>query len=285
MRLILLLLLTIFSAHAGLIHATLNIGDNKEARIKTPRVQSGISGFVIKHFNDQHSIIIANAHVDYYDEVTNEAILQFAPYSGLRQNSLPNGTWTPSSGDEVVLAYGYSRALLIAPSEEIYYAITSRVQSLHWVHPDMFATYLSYQGHPTPLQEDIVGFCTLDSIGLLYFYAQNNLYTMDCKSLQILQITPAPFEVKEKKLPFYTRASDIRAAWWGEGSQPLIEYNYHYMQLLELNNPARPEINPQVEEAKKNYWIRYEQIEKEKEDAREKAYSPFNQPVNPAEYL
>ena len=125
----------------------------------------------------------------------------------------------------------------------------------------------------------------MDSIGLLYIYAKNSLFTLDCQSMKILQITPASFEVREEKLPFFTRAKKIRDAWSGEGSEFMIEYNYHYMKMLQLNNPAHSEINPAVEEAKKNYWILYEKLEKEKEDAREKAYSPFNQPVNPAEYL
>ncbi len=285
MRTLLILLFAVITSQAGLIHAKLEVTNDEIGRIKTDRVQSGISGFIIKHFTDKHSIIIANARVDYYDETTKEAIIKFSPYSGLRQNSLPNGEWKPENGDEVVLAYGYARALLIAPTEEIYYAITSRVQSLHWVHPDTYATYLSYQGHPTPLQKDFRGYCTMDSIGLLYIYAQSSLFTLDCQSMQILQITPAEFEVKTEKLPFYTRADKIRDAWWGEGADFMIEYNYHYMNMLQLNNPAYAQINPQVEEAKKNYWIVYEKLEKEKEDAREKAYSPFNQPIDPAEYL
>ncbi|HFU74410.1 MAG TPA: hypothetical protein ENK65_02530, partial [Helicobacteraceae bacterium] len=119
------------------------------ATAKTPKIQVGVSGFIVRHFNEEHSSIIANATVIAYDENRSISRLQLNHYDGLRQNSLPSGKWTPQVGDELILAFGYTRALLIAPNEAIYHNITSRITSIDWQHPDGFATTLSYAGHPT----------------------------------------------------------------------------------------------------------------------------------------
>ena len=209
---------------------------DETATAKTSNLQVGVSGFIVRHLSDEHSIIIANATVSAYDASTSIATLNLQPYDGLRQNSLPNGKWKPEINDELVIAFGYTRALLIAPNEAIYHNITSRVKSLAWQHPDGFATTLSYAGHPTPLKEDFNNFCRGSATGLLYIYTNHALFTLDCKSLKLLQITPAGFKEKETKLPFYSRVDKINAAWWGEGSDELENYEPYYLELMIKNN-------------------------------------------------
>lgn len=196
----------------------------------------GVSGFIVRHFTKERHTILANAIVTDYDKDNGIASLELSKYTGLRQGSLPDGTWRPQAGDEAVLGFAYSRALLIAPTDEVYHTITSRIPSLEWTHPDIFAAFLSYRGHPTPLKEDIKDFCTLTSLGLLYLYTKESLFTMDCKSLTLLQITPASMDQGEEKLPFYFRFETINQAWWGEGSDPLESYDPYYYSLISENN-------------------------------------------------
>jgi hypothetical protein len=239
-RLLLTFLFPLFLL-ADAIHLPLKSVDEKSntATVETERIEPGISGFIVRHFTQERSSIIANARVIGYDEERGIATLQTSEYTGLRQSSLPKGDWKPKPGDEAVLAFAYSRALLLAPTEEIYRTITARVPSVEWVHPDGFATYLSYEGHPTPIKEDIEDYCTLATAGLLYIYAKNALFTLDCQSLTLLQITPAQFALEEApKLPFYSRVEEISAAWWGEGSGRLEAYGPYYLQLIVENNPT-----------------------------------------------
>jgi len=222
------------------VHLTLQSvsEDHKSATVNTAKIENGVSGFIVRHFNSEHSAIIANAVVKNYNEHNKTLTLGLSKYTGLRNNSLPSGAWEPKAGDEAVLAFGYARALLIAPQESIWYKISSGVKALEWVHPDTFATYLSYLGHPTPLKDDISGFCTVVNAGLLYIYAQNALFTLDCQSFALLQITPAAYDRTGSKLPFYSRVEEIREAWWGEGSSPLETYDPYYMELIVENNPT-----------------------------------------------
>ena len=206
------------------------------ATIKIDMIQEGVSGFLVRHFNDDHSAIIANIMVLDFDAATSKAKVKFTPYNGLKQNALPNGTWKPRDGDEAQLAFAYNRAFLIAPNRKIYNDITSRAKSIDWVHPDTFATTLSYLGHPTPLAEDMQSYCNVSTIGLLYIYASQTLFTLDCKSLNVLQITTAQNDHKAVKLPFYSRIDIIREAWWGDGNSVLQEYDPYYMNMIKKHN-------------------------------------------------
>lgn len=237
MRLFILFFLFATGVFAGTVSAPLLSVDGELATIKTDTVQEGLTGFIVRHFTQEHNTILANAVVTGYDKEQGIAELQLSEYTGLHQNALPNGTWSPAAGDEALLGFGYSRALLLAPTDEIYHAVTDRIPSIEWVHPDLFAAFLSYRGHPSPVKEDINDFCDTSSAGLLYIYLQESLFTLDCHSLSLLQITPLRMERGEEKLPFYFRFEQISEAWFGEGSDPIEAYDPYYFHMIAEHNP------------------------------------------------
>ncbi len=237
MKYTILLILMVSQIMAALIKAPiLSVDNDKEiATIEIDHIDIGVSGFVVHHITPEHSSILKNATVTEYDKATKIATIKMSAFNALRNNALPYGKWKPQVGDTVELAFGYSRALLIAPNEEVYHQITKSVR-IQWIHPDLFATVLSFAGHPTPLQEDFIGFSNAASVGLLFIYLDKKVYTVDIKSFKILNITDAPLEVKTKQKPFYTRVSKIDANWWGAGSSEMEQYAPHYYELLVQNN-------------------------------------------------
>jgi hypothetical protein len=210
--------------------------------IQSSNLKAGMSGFIVRHFDDKHSSIIANARVDTLNIDTNRAQISISPYDGLRQNSLPSGNWTPKVNDEVVMAYDYERALFIAPNNDTYNTLTKSLPNIEWVHPDTYATYLSHEGHPTPLVEDFHRFCTAGSVGLLYIQSADTLFTLDCKNFTILQTAPMVNDKKESMTPFYTRISEIRANWFGAGSSRLKSYEPYYLEEIALKNSKNKEL-------------------------------------------
>lgn len=236
MRLFLIFLFSTLSLSASMIKAPVVDVKDDQGYINIAQIQEGVSGFLVRHFNDDHSVIIANISVVDFNASTSRAQLKFSPYNGLKQNALPKGVWTPQNGDEAQLAFAYNRALLIAPNRVVYNDITSRASTIDWIHADTFAATLSYHGHPTPLAEDMQTFCNVSTIGLLYIYAQDTLFTLDCKSLNVLQITTVKHDHQVEQLPFYSRINTIREAWWGEGSDTLESYDSYYMGLIKKHN-------------------------------------------------
>jgi hypothetical protein len=242
MRIWFFLLITIGILQASSISTPLLTIEDKRGAIEAPQLKVGMSGFVVRHFDATHSSIIANARVTQISPSSNRAIIEFSNYDGLRQNSLPSGTWSPKVADEVVIAYDYGRALLIAPNDDAYLALTASIPNIEWIHPDLYATYLSHEGHPTPLVEDFRRFCTSGSIGLLFVQSAQTLFTLDCKNFTLLQSTESVAQNQKAQTPFYTRVPKIRAAWWGEGSSTLENYEPYYLELIALSNPKNKEL-------------------------------------------
>ncbi len=239
MKYIILFLLVTLELFGGVIKSPI-LSVNEENETATIHVQDrldiGVSGFAVHTIAQNHTSILKNVVVIDFDETTNIATLKMMDFKTLRNNALPVGQWKIVKGDMVELAFGYSRALLIAPSEEIYHRISKAV-NIQWIHPDLFATVLSFRGHPTPLKEDFEAMGISSSVGLLFIYLDQKLYTVDIQSFKILKISDAPLTQDSVKLPFYSRVDEIDANWFGEGSDELEEYEPHYYELLvESNN-------------------------------------------------
>ena len=191
-----------------------------------------MSGFIVHKLSNEHSTILKSAVVVDYNNETGVAQLKMSEFNLLQNDALPKGNWSVEVGDSAVLAFGYTRAFLLAPNEEVYHKVSSASKSLQWIHPDIFATILSFNGHPTPLKEDFNVLADSASVGILFFYLDKKVYTLDSKSFKILNISDAPIEQKSVELPFYTRVEDIDSAWWGEGSSKLEDYESYYYELM-----------------------------------------------------
>jgi len=233
MKYIFLLLFITFELFAGALKTKLLSVDNanNRATISVDKIDVGVSGFAYHFITPNHSSILKNAEVIAFDVKTNIATLALSPYNGLKNNSLPSGKWKLVAGDEVLLAFAYSRSLLVAPSEEIYHFITQGVKT-EWVHPDLYATILSYRGHPTPLKEDFEAMRVATNVGLLFIYLNQKLYMLDMKSFKILNISDADLVQDSVKLPFYSRIEEIEANWFGDGNDELESYEPYYYELL-----------------------------------------------------
>lgn len=251
MKYIFLVLVLVLQSFAGVVKSPIVSVDekNSQATIEIDKIDVGISGFIFHKLGDKQGVILKNIVVSSYDKDSKIATLDMSTFDALRNNALPDGKWSVSVGDEAILAFGYTRGLLIAPNEDIYHRITRSVKDLQWVHPDLFATTLSFFGHPTPLREDFTKFSIATSVGLVFIFLDEKLFTLDAKSFKILNITDAALKQEEINLPFYTRVEEIDAAWWGEGSNELKAYEPHYYELLSKANPDNKELSSLI----KNY--------------------------------
>ena len=237
---------------AGIIKTPIvSLEDNTTAIVAIDKIDVGMSGFVLHEIDSKHSIIVKKAVVDEFDEQAKKAKIHLSEFTFLDNSALPSGKWEVAVGDKVILAFGYDRGLLIAPSEEIYYTISKSVRT-NWIHPDIFATLLSTNGHPTPLIEDFKEMSLATSIGLLYIYIDQKIYTIDAKTFSILHITDAKLKQDKTMLPFYSRVENIEANLWGEGSDELVEYAPHYYKLLIKNNKQNKDLEKIIKSLDKN---------------------------------
>ncbi len=218
------------------LHTTITSVNEEEITTQVVAgAQVGMYGAVVHWFDDKHSTALSWVEVKKIEE--NSITLQMLPIHALEQSALPSGRWIAKAGDEVILGYNYQRALLIAPNSNIYKKVTSYHKDRNWVHPDIFATTLSSNGHPTPLREDFTQTCRANNIGIVAFMFDKSIITVDCQSFKILQNKSTSIKAEDPQLPFYTRVTHIEANWFGEGSDELEEYSPYYIELIAQNNP------------------------------------------------
>ena len=243
MKYILLVTILAFELFGAVIQSPVVSVDNQNetATINIDKIDVGVSGFVVHHIGPEHSAILKNAVVESFDAANKRATIKMSKFTALENNALPHGKWKVQVGDTVELAFGYSRSLLIAPNETIYYKIAQSVQT-QWIHPDLFATVLSFRGHPTPLKEDFEAMADASSIGLLFIYLNEKVYTLDINSFKILNISDAKLKQAKVHLPFYTRVNNIESAWWGAGSSTMESYEPHYYELMVENNKKNKQL-------------------------------------------
>jgi len=210
---------------------------NDFATIKVDNINVGVSGFIVHGLSKDNSTILKDAEVVSYNKVSKTATLKLSDFVQLKHDALPSGNWGVVVGDTAILAFGYSRALLIAPNEEVYYRVTRATSQVQWLHPDIFATLLSFKGHPTPQKEDFTAMSNETAVGLIFFYLNQNIFTVDAKSLKVINISEAKLKQDSLNLPFYTRVEEIDSGWWGSGTGDLDEYEPYYFELLIENNP------------------------------------------------
>jgi len=245
MKYIVLVLLALVNLYASVVTAPI-VSVNKKndtITININKIDVGMSGFVVHYITPKHSEVIDNAVVKSFDANKSEATLKISSFHMLDNDSVPKEEFKAEVGDSVELAFGYNRAMLIAPDEAIYHRITKSVQT-QWIHPDLFATILSYTGHPSPLVSDFHSMSEATSTGLLFIYLDKNVYTLDMKSFKILHISAAPLAQKKVKLPFYTRVQKIESSWWdwGRGTSQVKNYTKYYYKLLMQNNANNKEL-------------------------------------------
>lgn len=249
--------------------------DATEVTIEIEKIDVGVSGFIVHGIDEEHTTILKNAVVKSFDEKSKTAKVAISEFNALSSSALPSGRWDVKVGDTAVLAFGYTRALLIAPNEDIYYRVT-KSSNVQWIHPDIFATILSFNGHPTPLRSDFTEMSTNTSVGLVFIYLDERVYTLDAKSFKILAITDAKLEQKEVNLPFYMRVPEIDANWWGEGSDELDEYEPHYYELMVKANPDNRELYEIVKSGGEKLEDIVEEFDFEgKKDDRKKTFGLF----------
>ncbi len=212
------------------------------ATVYVENIDVGVSGFIVHRLSNNNTTILKDVEVVKYDKETKTATLKMSDFIQFKHDALPSANWKVRVGDMAVLAFGYNRALLIAPTEDIYHRVTKATTQVVWVHPDIFATVLSLSGHPTPLKEDFLKMSEDTSVGLVFFFLNQKLLTVDIKTLKVINIIDAPLKQDTTKLPFYSRVDEINANWWGDGSDRLESYEPYYLELLIQNNPGNTEL-------------------------------------------
>ena len=195
----------------------------------SPDIVVGASGVVIHRFDAKTATIISR--VDVVSKANGKAVLRFDKFNMLSQGAFPDTGVKPTAGDDVVINYLYDRAIIIAPNQTTFTAITKQYADITWVHPDIVAGYLTKLYRPNPDRAIFQEACYQNSASVIFFAIQGKGYFVDChnfNTIHTIAITPS----SDIELPFYSRIKNIDTSWFSWSSANIPDYNTYYTALL-----------------------------------------------------
>jgi len=193
-----------------------------------PTVQSAVSGAKGKTIllsralpaRGMSGVIIHN----YGKEL--QAITSYFRYTGGRQavlienepiahDELPAVKAKVRINDKVIGGYLYNNILLLAPDADTYARITASANK-NWIHPDLYAMFLSQEGDQYPTKENLQKFANAYQVGLVYIVQRNKAVLYDPLSRRYVSQKALSGLPAKGQFPFYMRLGKIKAGWFSK---------------------------------------------------------------------
>jgi hypothetical protein len=178
---------------------------------------SGMSGIVIHNYGNDLTAITTRII-----QTSSDASATLANTNILHHENLPTIKTAVSSNDKVIGGYLYENVLLLAPDADTYAKIISQ-HNKTWIHPDLYALYLSTEGEERPTKENLSDFARKYQIGLVYIVRKNSAVLLDPISGKIISQKSMSNLPSEGKFPFYMRFKQLDSGWFGSD----VEGNYY----------------------------------------------------------
>ena len=172
-----------------------------------PLPKVGMSGVVIHNYGSELKAISSYL---VYDGASKASLRQHEP---IIHGELPAVKPNLKVGDRVIAGYLYRTILLLAPDSATYSKITSSTDK-NWVHPDLYAMFLSKEGDQIPTKDNLEKFASEYQIGLVYIVTKGKGMLYDPISRKYVGKTILTGLPKKGQFPFYMRLGKIDSGWF-----------------------------------------------------------------------
>ncbi|HFQ61935.1 MAG TPA: hypothetical protein ENK39_06505 [Epsilonproteobacteria bacterium] len=213
MRKIALIALTALPLFAGFFpqttHTTVSKVSNKSVVLGNPFPVNGMTGIVIHNYGNDVEAITSRVLQNNAGKVT------LLDGDIIHHDKLPTINTPVTTGDKVIGGYLYNNILVLAPNAQIYSEITSSYHKT-WIHPDLFALFLSESGDSVPTKENLKAFAKSYQVGLIYIVGHEGAKLLDPISGQIVGQKPMSHLPQKGELPFFMRLENIESGMFSD---------------------------------------------------------------------
>lgn len=178
---------------------------------------NGMSGVVIHNYGNELTAITSRIA-----QTSSDKSVALVSTDILHHDELPTIKTPVSAKDKVIGGYLYNNVLLLAPDADTYAKITSEHHK-KWIHPDLFALYLSVEDEEKPTKKNLADFAKKYQVGLIYIVRKKSAVLLDPVSGKIIAKKPMSDLPKKGSFPFYMRFKSLDTGWFGSE----IEGNYY----------------------------------------------------------
>jgi len=215
MRKIALIAFTALPLFAGFfpqtVHTSITNIDNKSISLSTSFPVDGMSGIVVHNYDSE------------VEAVTNRVIQNSSGTARIinddiiKHEKLPTIITQAKVRDRVIGGYLYNNVLLLAPDAKTYAEITSNDHK-NWIHPDLYALFLTNYGDNVPTKQNLKSFAKAYQVGLIYIVTKNSAKLLDPISGLIVGEKSISNLPTKGKAPFFMRFDEIDSGLFSMGN-------------------------------------------------------------------
>ncbi len=195
------------------VQRTVVSSDGTHIKLNRPFPVTGMSGIVIHNFGNQ-----LEAVTGYIAQSAADGSAQLVLKEIIHHDELPSIKTPLARGDKVLGGYLYDTVLLLAPDAETYAKITDHTKK-HWIHPDLFAMFLSTRGDAYPTRENLLQFAREYQVGLVYLVKRNSAVLLDPISGRIVGKKSFKHTPAKAQYPFYMRFDTFKTGIFSDSGK------------------------------------------------------------------
>jgi hypothetical protein len=200
------------------VHTSISSVSGESVSLKSAFPVTGMSGVVIHDYGHNLKAITKTLMQ------TAPKKAKILPNDAIVHDELPTIKTPVRAGDKVIGGYLYNNVLLLAPDANTYAKITSSIHK-KWIHPDLYALFLSQEGEGEPTRENLLIFAKKYQIGLIYIVKKNSAVLLDPLSGQIISKKAMNSTPTKAQYPFYMRFDEIKTGWFYKSASAGNYYN------------------------------------------------------------
>ncbi len=191
------------------VHSSIAGIKNNSAALTRGFPAKGMSAVVIHNYG--HDLAAITAYLK-YEGNSRATLVENDPIS---HDELPAVKAKVRVGDKVIGGYLYKNILLLAPDANTYARITGSANK-NWIHPDLYAMFLSQEGDQYPTQKNLQKFANEYQVGLIYIVQKGKALLYDPVSKRYVSQKALSGLPVKGQVPFYTRLGKIKASWFSK---------------------------------------------------------------------
>jgi len=172
----------------------------------------GMSGIVIHNFGSELQAI---SNYIRYEGGNSATTVGFEP---IVHPELPSVKPKVRVRDKIIGGYLYDNILLLAPDADTYQKITSSTQK-NWIHPDLYAMFLSKIGNQIPTKFNLLKFASEYQVGLIYIVQRGKGVLYDPISERYISSKKLSGLPAKGQFPFYMRLGKIDSGWFSRDAE------------------------------------------------------------------
>ena len=225
MRKIALFILSALPLFAGFfpptVHTSVSASNGTDIKLSKPFPVNGMSGVVIHNYGNDLKAITG-----YIAQVSSDGSSKLITKEIIHHEKLPTIKTQIFSGDKVIGGYLYDNVLLLAPDADTYARVKKEAHK-KWIHPDLFALFLSQEGDAFPTKENLAKFAKEYQVGLIYIIKRDTAVLFDPISGQTVSRKNIKNTPQKAQFPFFMRFDEIKTGWFSKSDHS------DYYQVME----------------------------------------------------